>query len=351
MAIRSAVKAAVWSTSFVLGASMVLPEVRAGEPGPGGALEEQGRDLRAAEDLPRSLSVLPLEGNLPVWALPLREEGGEPDVQGPAQEKLSDLTLLNFFTEGWGEPWAHRHRKTPDMALLRVTTNFLEREFRFDWQGARHIDRNAKLQRTDFVQALIAYGLDRRIMIEVIGSYQWNHKDGLNIVDGPGMGGLVRFQLVDTETASYAVQMKAIAPNKSIGQTGATLSPAVAGWNDLDAAIGLDRVGLYYSINWDNVSGPHAHPAQTNVLSYDISLAKTWTELRTPVLGNLTTFLEGLAAQNGDGPQAHHTGVTLTPGIRFWFVPENSLTFGVDLPVSYPHPNSEVWRITYILNF
>lgn len=237
------------------------------------------------------------------------------------------------------------------MALLRVTTNFLEREFRFDYQGARHVNHNAKVRRTDFIQGLIAYGLDRRIMIEVIGSYQWNHKDGLNIVDGPGAGAVTRFQLVDTEVSSYAVQLKVTAPNKSIGQTGATISPAIAGWTDMDALAGLDRVGLYYSINWDNVSGPHAHPAQTNVLTYDISVAKTWTELSTPVLGNLTTFLEGVLSQAGDGPTAHRTQGTLTPGIRFWFVPENSLTFGVDLPVSYPHAQSEVFRVTYILNF
>ncbi len=41
----------------------------------------------------------------------------------------SELTLLNFFSEGWDQDWVKRsrHGRTPDMALLRVTTNFLER--------------------------------------------------------------------------------------------------------------------------------------------------------------------------------------------------------------------------------
>ena len=43
------------------------------------------------------------------------------DVDVPHTEALSDLTLLNFFSAGWSEDWAKRHRATgtPDFALLR----------------------------------------------------------------------------------------------------------------------------------------------------------------------------------------------------------------------------------------
>lgn len=273
------------------------------------------------------------------------------DAHGGKHEQVVDLTLFNFFTEGWDLPWIHRHRKTPDMALLRVTTNFLERELRLDYQGTRHINKNAKVERTDFADALIAYGLDRRLMVEVIASYQWNHKDGTNIVDGSTAAILARFQIVDTEESSFCFQMRALAPNRGIGQTTTTLSPTFAGWQDLDAALGLDRVGFYYSLGWDNLSGPIGVGVKTNTLNYDISLAKTWTDPRTSVFGNLTTFLELFAATDLNGQTPHHTAVSLTPGIRFWFVPDNSLTFGIDFPVSYPHPNSEVYRLTYILNF
>jgi hypothetical protein len=237
------------------------------------------------------------------------------------------------------------------MALLRVTTNFLERELRLDYQGTRHVDRNAKVQRTDFADALIAYGVDRRLMVEVIASYQWNHKDRSLIVDGAGAAILTRFQLVDTEESSYAFQMRASAPNRTIGANTTTLSPSLTGWQDLDAAVGLDRVGVYYSITWDNLSGPIGPGLRTNSLGYDLSLAKTWTDAKTSFVGNFSTFLELFATTDLNGKTTNHTAVSLTPGFRFWFVPENSLTFGVDLPVSYPHPYSEVYRLTYILNF
>jgi hypothetical protein len=301
----------------------------------------------AGEGVPAHLEIGSALGGLPGS---LAEDLSEADQEAHGEE-LTDLTLWNFFTEGWTSPWSHRHRKTPNMALLRVTTNFLEREFRADYQGTRHIDHNAKLESTDFFNSLIAYGLNRRLMIEVIANYQWNHNDRAKVVDGPGAALLARAQLVDTEPTSIALQMRASAPNKSIGQTAPTMSPSLAGWQDLDATVGLDRVGLYYSLTWDNVAGRHAHGSRTNDLGYDVSLAKTWTAATTPVLANFTTFLEAFATTDLDGTTAHHTAVSLTPGVRFWFLRDQSLTLGVDVPVSQPHPNSEVFRITYILNF
>ena len=314
--------------------------------------EEQARPipatlrLEAAPEEPRDGRLAPALGREPQIGA---EE--DQDAHGERHGELPDLTLFNFFTEGWDAPWVHRHRKTPDMALLRVTTNFLERELRLDYQGTRHVDGNAKVQRTDFLNSLIAYGVDRRLMVEVVANYQWNHKDGSNVVDGTGAAVVARFQVVDTEESSFAFQMRVSAPNRGIGQTTSTLSPSLAGWQDLDAALGLDRVGFYYSLTWDNLSGPIAPGAKTNTLSYDVTLAKTWTDPQTSVFGNFTTFLEAFAATDLDGQMSHHTALSLTPGIRLWFVHDQSLTLGVDLPASYPHPYSEVFRITYILNF
>jgi hypothetical protein len=366
-----------WIVSWVIAAAAVADsEARAQEYVVGEAVPEES--ARAWTEHPRPLPESPIArreepGSEPTWAelsgqqayppsaalfirppaldAPGVSEDDPQEVHDGKHAELSDLTLLNFFTEGWADPWLHRHRHTPDMALLRVTTNFLERELRLDYAGTRHVNRNAKVERTDFLNSLIAYGLNRRLMIEVIANYQWNHKDGSNIVDGAGAAILARFQLVDTETSSYAFQMRASAPNRGIGQTTTTLSPSLTGWQDLDAAIGLDRVGVYYSLTWDNLSGPIATGARTNSLGYDLSLAKTWTDPKTSVVGNFSTFLELFATTDLNGPTPHHTAVSLTPGIRFWFVPENSLTIGVDFPVSYPHPYSEVFRITYILNF
>src|SRR5579862_5925314 len=189
-------------------------------------------DVSGASPTGPSLAGLPT--SLQLRAGEIVEDGAQ-EAHGEKHAELSDLTLLNFFTEGWSDPWAHRHRKK-------------------------------KVQRTDFVDGLIAYGLDRRLMIEVIANYQWNHHDRSLIVDGPGAAILARFQLVDTEESSYAFQFRASAPNKSIGQTASTLSPTLTGWQDLDAAIGLDRVGVYYSVTWDNLHGPVADGTRTNSL-------------------------------------------------------------------------------------
>src|SRR5262245_24822196 len=46
-----------------------------------------------------------------------------------------DLTLGNFFTVGWNEDFTRRSSegRAPDLALLRVQTNFMEREFRLNF--------------------------------------------------------------------------------------------------------------------------------------------------------------------------------------------------------------------------
>ncbi len=277
---------------------------------------------------------------------------GAQEYAGAGGQHLSDLTLDNLFSEGWSQPWAKRERRdgTPDMALLKVTTNFLERELRLDYARTQGI-KGSRYSDTDFLNGLIAYGLNRRLMLEVISNYQWNTPVSGQGVSGSGGGGLVRLQLVDTELSSYAIQFRLGAPNQSIGQTQTSRQIGLAGFNDLYPLAGLSRTGLYYSVSYESLVGRHAQGARENDIAYDISLATTWTKPRTPVFGNFTTFLEAFATTDLDGSKAGHTAATLTPGVRFWFYPENSFTLGVDVPVSGPHPNDDVIRVTYILNF
>jgi hypothetical protein len=275
------------------------------------------------------------------------QSGGQP---------LSDLTLDNFFSAGWTQPWAKRERAdgTPDMALLKVTTNFLERELRLDYARTSDV-QNSRYETFDFLNGLIAYGLDRRVMLEVISNYQWNSPNasvkGASGVSGTGGGALVRLQLVDTELSSYAIQFRVNEPNQSIGQTQTSRQVGLAAFNDLNPLVGLSRTGLYYSVVYESLVGKQAAGARTSDIAYDISLAKTLTEPGTPVLGNFTTFLEALGTTDLDGAKAGHTVATVTPGVRFWFYPENSLMVGGDIPVSGPHPYGGVFRLTYILNF
>lgn len=276
-------------------------------------------------------------------------DAGSKEEESP--QRLSDLTLLNFFSEGWGQPWEKRRRYTPDMALLRVTTNFLEREFRLDYV-LTDAANNPKLDSTDLANALVAYGLNRRLMIEIITNYQWNVPPNGDTASGAGGGFLARFQLVDTPTQSYSFQTRVSPPNKGLGQTQTSLTYALAGWQDMHALVpALGRFGLYYSFQYESLVGSHKPGAAQNDVSYDISIAETWTSPSTPVLGNFTTFLEAFGTTILDGASSGKTAVSLTPGIRFWFVPENSFTLGVDLPVIQAPPFHWVFRATYIMNF
>jgi hypothetical protein len=237
------------------------------------------------------------------------------------------------------------------MALLKVTTNFLERELRVDYAYTSLLG-NAKYTGSNFLNSLMAYAVNRRLMLEIIANYQWNIADGVVATNGAGAAALLRFQLVDAATASYSTQIRVSAPNKGIGQTQTTFGYYLAGWQDVRAWVpALGRVGLYFSLEYDNLQGPAAAGATRNSISYDVSLARTWTHATTPVFADLTTFLElyGTTALDGDG--AGKTVLSLTPGVRFWFVPKNSLTLGVELPISQYPPWSVIGRATYILNF
>jgi hypothetical protein len=270
---------------------------------------------------------------------------------GGHEQPLPNLTLLNFFTEGWTEPWEHRHRYTPDMALLRVTTNFMERELRFDYVYT-NVAGNPKLDNTQMGDVLIAYGLDRRLMVEVIANYQWNVAPNGSSTNGGDGSFYARLQLVDTPGQSYAFQMKLVPQNKGLAQTQTTLGYVLAGWQDVHEIVpALGRCGLYYSFEYDNLQGLAKAGVTRNSISYDLSLAETWTPAATPIFGNLTTFVEAYATTPMDGTSNGKTSFWLTPAIRFWFVPDNSLTFGVDLEVSRYATSPEVYRFNYIYNF
>lgn len=276
---------------------------------------------------------------------------GDAAPPGQAHAALSDLELSNFFTAGWNEDWTHHHRFTPDMALLRVTTNFLEREFRADYSRT-DVRGNAIVDTSQLVNGLIAYGVNRRLMIEVISNYQWNQANGGTVASGGGGGALIRAQLVDSATVSADFQVKLAIPNKGIGQTQTSVAYAVGAWQDLHALLpALGRMGLYESIQYESLLGPAKAGARTSDLAGDVSLAETWTSPETKGFRNFTTFVEFFATRDLNGTSSGQTIASITPGIRTWFAPGNSITIGEDFPLGRPGNFYRVLRITYILNF
>jgi hypothetical protein len=270
--------------------------------------------------------------------------------QTPAFSEPSNLTLSNFFTEGWTDAYDKRVTPggAPDMALLHVTTNFLEEEFRTDYYSQHNMAGDGT-KNVQFVDWLIAYSLNRRFMIEALGDYEWKNSRVGDDVAGGGAAAVARLQLVDVPGASYDFNFRVTTPNDGIKVKQTTLSPALAGWNDL-TSLGLKKVGLYYSIQDDTYAGPAAPGSKHNDLAYAISLAKTWTEPTTRFFGNFTTFAEFYGTTTLDGDD-QNTELNFTPGVRFLIFPRNVLMAGVDLPLTHPHDFANTWRVTYIFNF
>jgi len=318
-----------------------------------------GGTVRAALD-----DIAPLPGIIPQQSLtdePQAAGDGQPGYDFPVQqERPRDLTLGNFFSAGWDDEWAKQERATgtPNMALLRVQTNFMEREFRANYYFENNVNSKTNKNVTDF-DSLIAWSFNRRLMIEITGAYQWEDLRSGSRTDG-GYPGLVgRVQLIDTESSSYSFNSKATAPNPGLGLTQSTVSYGVAGFEDLAYRFGVNRVGLYYSFLFDSLSGPVAPGTKLNDVQYDVTLAKTVTSPETPLVGNLTFILENFAQTDLDGKTAGRTLVTVTPGVRFnlgksdrvKMGKDNWIMMGTDIPISDYHPWDAIYRFTYIKNF
>ena len=316
-----------------------------------------------------AILVILVTGDSPVSA----QEAGPPDQFGPStnglaqnrldgleKEELADLTLWNFFAAGWDEEWAKRQRLTgtPDYALLRVQTNFLEREFRANYFFQANTRSKTK-KSLDGFDALVAWGFNRRFMLEVLGSYRWvDARQGPDLDGGtPALVG--RLQLVDTESSSYSFNFLIAGPNKAIGEHQTSLSYGLAGFEDLAYWLNLNRVGLYYSILFESLAGPREPGARQADVACDLTIAKTLTRPDTPLFGNLTVFVENFARSDLDGDHAGRTLASITPAIRFnlgksnrlVFGKDNWLLFGVDIPVAGPKPWDAIYRFSYIKNF
>jgi hypothetical protein len=274
---------------------------------------------------------------------------------------LSDLTLFNFFSAGWDEDSTKRVRATgtPDYALLRVQTNFMEREFRVNYFYEPNIN-SAKRADLNSMEAFIAWAFNRRFMIEVKATEQWFDDRGKTADQDGTIGTFVgRLQLIDTESSSYSFNFQIASPNRGVGATQTTFSYGLAGFEDLAYWLNLRKVGFYYSFLFDSLDGPNAVGATRNDVQYDISIARTVVSQDVPYIGGLTPFVEFFAQTNLDGARASQTVVTITPAVRLNlgksdhvnFGKDNWILFGVDIPVSGPRPYDAIYRLSYIKNF
>lgn len=262
---------------------------------------------------------------------------------------LSDLTLGNFFSSGWSDDWAKRERAsgTPDYALLRVQTNFLEREFRLNGFYQSNINSAVRQSLYD-VDGLAAWGFNRRLMLAVVGNFQWADNRAGTSVFGSASAAAARVQLVDTECGSLALNLRATAPNSGLGENGALLSYGLAGFDDLGKL--WDQLGLYYSVGFDSFTAVPVSGERHTQASVIVTPAKTLLPTSAPVVGALTVFLENVVQSDLDGTHSGRTSYGLSPGVRFSPAKENWFLFGVDLPVAGYRNADAIYRFSYIRN-
>jgi hypothetical protein len=280
--------------------------------------------------------------------VPSLSEGMNLDQANPRE--LSDLSLSNFFSDGWSERWSKRPRGdgTPDMSLLRVQTNFLVQLFRLDTYVETNV-HSAKTQSIEYLNGTVEYAVSRRLMFALFSKLEQHDSRAGPDEHGFGGGFFGRVQLVDRAASSEALTLKVAAPDTWLDEHQTTLSYTLSGWQDL-RPVGLKKTGLYFHAQHEILVGPHAAGAKQNDVTYDISLAKTWTSPDSAI-ENLTTFVEAFGKTDLDGAKAGSTAVSITPGFRFNFRQKQILMFGVDLPVSHPPHYDNIFRLTYIANF
>lgn len=263
---------------------------------------------------------------------------------------LSDLSVGNFFTAGWDESWVKRPHPdgAPDLTLFRVQSNLLLTSLRTDSFYERMLPGNRDQSLTS-VSQLAEYSFNRRLMLAVFGNYQWTEARIGPDRGGGAYGSLVRLQMIDLPTASYAVNLRVLAPNEGLGEKETLASVAWAGWHDL-TPLGLSRVGLYWHVQEETLMGPGVAGARRNDVTYALSLARTWTSPGA-FLGNFSTFIETYARTDLDGLHGGRTLSSLTPGFRFNVRSHDILLFGADVPIGQPRAYDQLVRFAFIHSF
>jgi len=276
---------------------------------------------------------------------------GAPDVTPAAAPAADDLTLGNFFSEGWTQPFEFRRSLddgAPDLPLFHVSTNFLARASRTDYSFEENL--NGRYDRNiNYLDEYCDFAVNKRFMISVFGNYTWRNARTGHDVNGAGGGMFTRFQLIDTPTSSDSINLRVDLPNKDLGVHTTKLSETLAGWQDL-SPLGVGRVGLYYSFENDNYAGYAASGSMRDDVAYDVALGKTWTS-RSASVAALTTLVEFSGGTNMDGNQRTYTNMAATPAVEFIVGKHNLIMLGVDFPLTHPSAEREVYRATYIYLF
>jgi hypothetical protein len=291
---------------------------------------------------------------------PHGEEHGDNHGEGHHHEEPGDLLLSNFLTSGWSEPFEERERagRAPRFNLFKSRQGFLERIGFVNYAYTNGLD-NGKFDEHELAAGL-EWAFNRRFQLGFESLYTWQQprtEEGRR-GDGLRWDFSTRLQLIDTADHAYNFQVHVVTPQSRLDFPQTEMAFTLAGFEDLTNTLGLSRVGLYHDIEYATLFGPRGEGEDrrpANLLRYDVSIAKTLVDSKTPLLADFTVFLETYGVTSLDGAHSGRTELSLTPGFRFnptgrqekaWWV-----QVGLECPVTGPRPFNERVLLAIIHDF
>lgn len=242
-----------------------------------------------------------------------------PSLHGAEEfaEKKPDLTLSNFFSEGWKFMQWEEPEQEPDQAprfrLLKIPATVFEREIRMNYSFTNNGD-GGKLDEHEW-EFEFEMPVSRRLLIEVepkIISLSPNDGD---TTSGFGDTSLItRIMLLETRNTTLLSLLETTLPtgdeDRGLGSGLTTISPGIGLWRDLGS-----RYTLHGFFGLDiPVGGKDDDDPDTTVI-YGTAITKTVTPKDTPFFGNLTLFVE-LNGSSDIGSDNDITVVSILPGVR-----------------------------------
>ncbi|MEK7776570.1 MAG: transporter [Planctomycetota bacterium] len=249
--------------------------------------------------------------------------------------KKPDISLSNFFSEGWKFGQWEEPEQEPDQSprfrLLKIPATVFEREVRMNYSFTNNGDRGKHDEHEWEFE--FEMPISRRLLIEVEPSIVSISPRNGNNHSGLGDTSLVtRVMLFETRNTTLLSLLNVKFPTGNeglgLGSGMTTISPGIGMWRDLGG-----HFALHGFLGFDIPSGGKSNDAPDTTVNYGAALTKTVTPKDTPFFGNLSFFVEcngsSYRGNNGDT-----TVVSILPGARwnlgheFWLMP------GVEFPIT-----------------
>lgn len=261
----------------------------------------------------------------------------------PLAPAPADLTLENFFTAGWQEPYQPRpgQEQAERILLFRTPPPFLDRAVLLNYDfGLR--TRPERINEQELGAELLL-PLNRRLLFQVAAEYNFNGDDR------PGTGGAsgaaaVALQLVDTTSSALNLQASLSVPGRDdLLPHRLEFGLSVAGFQDLGRRFGAQgSFGIFFPL------GSSSYGANL-ALAYSAALTKTLTG-DLPWLGHFTPFVEA-AGTTTLGVDQQTTQITLLPGAEWEVLRHWWLALAVEIPLTGPRPFDLGVHVSLIKSF